>query len=486
MCRCEAVVNQGDQPLGINTKSASPSKGDKDSKTQQKQVLRSLRRERFLLSKIARGIFARQGEMEGKKHVLNYHRASKCGYIALGEVLIHRSIEHQKAFFSGLLMCGSVWACPNCAAKVQERRRIEIATGMDYMYQNGKKAVMVTLTFPHTKRDNLKELLIAQRDAFKLLRAGKAWKGFKWRTGYEGLIRSLELTYGDNGWHPHTHELWFVDKDADAEAMKDFVLNRWQNICIKVGLLDGTKPAKIKAFRKHSVDVKDNCSTSDYLAKQDDSRNWGADREIAKATSKAGKSKGMHPFGFLTKFSETGDSVWAKRWIDYNKAIKGRAQLFWTRGLKDLVGVNDATDEELAALTEDEAKEIMSVTPPEWRKIARSGTQALVLDTAEETSNPDVIRSVINNASGSNEDIVDLIQQRVRNQERAFNESILENQNPVIDESKVPFEKVSDEFLADFKSTVKPLVTNAPKTMAEKYGGVHQTHDKDGKPIFRW
>ncbi|EPA8576720.1 protein rep, partial [Vibrio parahaemolyticus] len=428
-----------------------------------------------------------------KKHVLNYHRASKCGYIALGEVLIHQSIEHQKAFFSGLLMCGSVWACPNCAAKVQERRRIEIATAMDYMYQNGKKAVMVTLTFPHTKKDDLKGLLEAQKEAFKHLRAGKAWQGFKGRTGYDGLIRSLELTYGDNGWHPHTHELWFVDKDADADAMKAFVLNRWENVCIKAGLLDGTKPNKIKAFRRHSVDVKDNCSTSDYLAKQDDSRNWGADREIAKATSKAGKAKGMHPFGFLTKFAETKDSIWAKRWIDYNKAIKGRAQLFWSRGLKDLVGVNDASDEELAALTEDEAKEIMSVTPPEWRKIAKSGTQALVLDTAEETSNPDVIRAVINNSSGSDEDIVDLIQKRVNRQKQVLGESILANQNDDIDVSKVDFIRATDEFLADFKESLKPDEPKKEyvpkKSMQEIYGGgknKQRTHDNNGQIIFKW
>ncbi|WP_223932393.1 hypothetical protein, partial [Aeromonas caviae] len=29
--------------------------------------------------------------------------------------------------------------------------------------------------------------------------------------GYRGLVRGLELTYGSNGWHLHTHEMWLVD-----------------------------------------------------------------------------------------------------------------------------------------------------------------------------------------------------------------------------------------------------------------------------------
>lgn len=44
------------------------------------------------------------------------------------------------------------------------------------------------------------------------------FKKFKDGIGYEGLVRGLELTYGSNGWHPHTHELWVLDfweEDSD-------------------------------------------------------------------------------------------------------------------------------------------------------------------------------------------------------------------------------------------------------------------------------
>ncbi|EPA8576723.1 hypothetical protein ACQ7JO_004589, partial [Vibrio parahaemolyticus] len=66
MCHCSKSTRQGSQSrLGINTESSSPSTGECTYKTDQIQLLRALRRERFLLSKIARGIFAKQGEKEG-------------------------------------------------------------------------------------------------------------------------------------------------------------------------------------------------------------------------------------------------------------------------------------------------------------------------------------------------------------------------------------------------------------------------------------
>lgn len=136
-----------------------------------------------------------------------------------------------------------------------------------------------------------------------------------------GLIRSLENLFGLNGWHPHTHELWFVRGDADAEAMKVEVLKRWESVCIRAGLLDPKNEAQLEAFRAHAVDVKGNCSASDYLAKQDDSRNWGVDREIAKASTKNGRAKGLHPFALLAKAGK-GTSAQERLFLAYCMAME--------------------------------------------------------------------------------------------------------------------------------------------------------------------
>src|SRR5260370_40243977 len=36
------------------------------------------------------------------------------------------SPSRQSAHYRGLMVCGSIWVCPICAAKISERRRIEL------------------------------------------------------------------------------------------------------------------------------------------------------------------------------------------------------------------------------------------------------------------------------------------------------------------------------------------------------------------------
>ena len=86
----------------------------------------------------------------------------------------------------------------------------------------------------------------------------------------------------------------------------------------------------VDAFMQHGVDVKEDVDCGDYLAKQDDSRRWGFAEELSKATSKAGRAKGVHPHHFLVR-KAPGDR---ERYIEYVQAMKGRRQLFWSNGLK--------------------------------------------------------------------------------------------------------------------------------------------------------
>ncbi|MEG1124817.1 MAG: protein rep [Citrobacter sp.] len=299
-----------------------------------------------------------------------------------GTVGVHASREHGSAFYSGVMNCGSVWACPVCAAKVQERRREEVAKAVAWADAQGLQAVMVTLTFPHYAWQQLAELLEQQKTALKYLREGSPWIRFKKATGYQGLIRSLELTHGQNGWHPHTHELWFVDAGTDADTMKQTVLERWKTSCARAGLLDLDNAYQVAAFEEHAVDVKGWCTASDYLAKQDDSRHWGVDAEIAKASTKAGRAKGKHPFALLTLF-QGGDWQAGHRYLDYAAAMKGKRQLFWSAGLKAKVGVIEQSDEEVAEEQRDDADLLGHLEIEEWRLIRQAGLRAKVLDLAE-------------------------------------------------------------------------------------------------------
>lgn len=291
-------------------------------------------------------------------------------------VNVHKQVDSASASYSGLVTCGSVWACPICAAKIQERRRGEIEQGMSAMQAAGFAPVMVTFTFPHRSFQSLADLIGKQARAFMLLRSGREWQQLKARYGFGGLIRSLEVTHGSNGWHPHTHELWFVAPGQEAADLRANILALWARACVRAGLLDDGHSS---AFLAHAVDVRANVDCGDYLAKQDDSRSWGMADEIAKATSKEGRAKGVHPHHFLIRCATGDDALF----VEYVRGMKGRRQLFWSHGLKAKCGIGDVTDEELADAIEQGAYLLALIPAPAWRYVVGNDARCEVLDAAE-------------------------------------------------------------------------------------------------------
>lgn len=359
-------------PLGRYTKSSPPPPVD---------GRRKVRAERYELLSEARSLLLAKGRAAKLEHPANYSRTAKCMYTPFGEVAVLRGTEHCTAFFRGLVACGSVWACPVCAAKVQERRREEIAKAFEWAYANGLQPVMVTLTAPHKLWHELESLVLQQRAALRMLRKGRGWDKFMMRAGYQGLIRALEITHGRNGWHPHTHEVWMVSAEVKAENLAAQISSKWASACMRAGLL---KPEQMEAFHAHAVDVKGWCSTSDYLAKADDAKHWGADREMAKGSTKAGRAKGMHPFGLLAE-AGAGDRRSGElfvEFVDTMKATRSR-QLFWSPGLKKRVGLQEKTDEEIAAEEREPADLLGLLEVGDWQRVRLNRKRAQLLDLAE-------------------------------------------------------------------------------------------------------
>lgn len=375
---CASVVSSNDDALlGTYAKSITPPPASEGAKA----LIAFNLAERYRLLAHARHEFLVAGRRAGLEYPHNYCRTAKCKYVQYGSeyVGVYVAPEFGSAFYSGLVTCGSVWACPVCAAKVQQRRRCEVSKAIDWAHENGLQPVMVTLTFPHCSWHKLKKLLKQQQMALQRLRAGGPWNRFEKRFGYQYLIRALEVTHGENGWHPHVHELWFVDGNADANEMQTEIIRMWESACIRAGLI---KPDNNEAFHKHSVNVKGHCSNSDYLAKQDDSRHWGADREIATATTKAGKEKGLHPFGLLAR-AAAGDRRAGRLFLTYALAMKGQRQLVWSPGLKQTVGLREISDESLAEQKREPADLLGMLSSEDWRKVRLANQRAQILLAAE-------------------------------------------------------------------------------------------------------
>lgn len=378
--------------LGRYTKSSTPplplvtppagKKGGVDTRA----PIRAARAQRYELLSTARNILSTEGARQGLVYGHDYHRTAKCRFIRCGgpNVEVHQERKTGAAFYVNLTACGSVWSCPVCTALIQERRRQEIEQAVEWAYAKELQPMLVTLTFPHRRKHKLLDLLKLQAAALRHLRAGAPWTRWKTRNGYEGLIRSLELTHGLNGWHPHTHELWFVGSHVKAKDAREQILARWEAACIAVGLLDPADTAQLKAFRRHAVDVKGWCSASDYLAKQDDSRHWGVDREVAKASSKSGKASGVHPFGLLA-LARDGDARAAELYVEYADTMRRTRtrQHYWSPGLKDRVGVKEKSDEALADESREKADVLGFLDDDDWKTVRDAGARAQVLDAAE-------------------------------------------------------------------------------------------------------
>lgn len=376
---CASVVARIEAaPLGIYASSITRKSCKSDVEVREAVAVH--RTERFRLLSVARLLLMAAGRAAGLPYWHDYHRTAKCKLVRRADYVgVHLAPEFNGAFFTGLVTCGSLWVCPVCAAKIQERRRAEIAQAIDWAYASDLQPVMVTLTFPHQAWHKLSRLLEQQAVALQRLRAGQPWKRFKRSIGFQGMIRALELTHGDAGWHPHTHEIWFVKKTADAEVMKKEIVLRWESACRRAGLMPN---GSVAGFREHSVDVKGNCSASDYLAKQDDSRHWGADRELAKSSTKAGRAKGLHPFGLLANAAD-GNRRAGRLFLVYAIATKGRRQLFWTKGLKRRVSLRDLSDEVIAEQEREPADLLGMLSPADWDRVCGAQARAQLLQAAE-------------------------------------------------------------------------------------------------------
>ena len=65
------------------------------------------------------------------KQVLPGERVEKCFDLAYGsKAHVCYSKEHEAAHVKGVMVCGSVWACPVCSRKVSKRRLDELTTAL--------------------------------------------------------------------------------------------------------------------------------------------------------------------------------------------------------------------------------------------------------------------------------------------------------------------------------------------------------------------
>ena len=274
----------------------------------------------------------------------------------------HRVVEvvsqaEKTPHYRGVGRCGDLWVCPVCAPQATEKKRKDLREAVSAWRADGGQIVLITLTFPHTRADVLRKQWSGLGLARMKFAGCATMKKFREAAGWAGRVASREITYGINGWHPHSHELGFIAAGMTEETIDYWsgeLAVAWQTACVESGL---DRPSLEHGFRMSLTDV------DDYIAK------WGIDAELTKWHIKRGRINGddeaekrlngYTPFDLLRIHAGTMEANpvlhitsgrAAALFSEYAHAVAGTAQLHYSRGLKKKL-------EDIGAEFEDDKRE---------------------------------------------------------------------------------------------------------------------------------
>lgn len=326
----------------------------------------------------------RFGLLQAIRRIDPKHRTAGCLWCRIStssQVSVIKDTASGKARLGGLQVCGRIWTCPVCAAKISERRAIELAQSIGSAREQKLHVVLLTATAPHVRTDALEPLIDALGVAWRSFTTGRISARLRSAVQLVGTIRNIEVTHGKNGWHPHFHCLVFFQAEGvDLARMEQEWGAHWQHCAVKAGL---RRPSE-----EHGLSIQNGDHAAQYVSK------WGLEHEMTKSMAKQSRNGGRTPFDIAEDYSdgiETRKN--AALWREFAKAMHSKPQLYWSKGLKALLRVEDKDDQELVEEEDSRVSElVVQLTWPEWKAI-RAKHRATLLDMAE--THPELIRDFL-------------------------------------------------------------------------------------------
>lgn len=275
-------------------------------------------------------------------------------------------------YFTNLQHCASYWVCPVCAGKIAHQRTDEIYSALKEYLIQGYEIYFGALTLPHYQSEGLKDNMEILIEGFNWVKEHRAVKSIL----PEPLIylRSLEITFGVNGWHPHLHPIFILPKGQGERYLNQFrkYFLSWLGLNEKL-----TVHAERRAVSFEIWDEKI-ATLSDYLCK------WSISNEVGNGQSKKTKTaSGYTPFQILELLSD--EKPWDLKqdqettFKEYARVIKGRRMLQASRGFFKAVKVETKTDEDI--VKDDEvAEKLFTISPVVWCEAVRKD---LIFDLIE-------------------------------------------------------------------------------------------------------
>ncbi len=311
--------------------------------------------------------------------------------------------------------CGSS-RCPNCARRMRLRKSVEVegllnalmTTPVTHTDEHGfrwtctdadgdpvaRQLYMVTLTARHKRSDSLDQTLATIEGAFRKLWSGR--NGERWRvSGLRLVVKSLEVTYGDNGWHPHLHVIVAGQPmfglpahlfsglafAAEFEQMRAVWLR-------SVGLADAVARGRVEASVPFAVeDVSPGAlgDLSDYVSGLSGAR--GAALEATRLDLKRSDKGNISVWELPSKLAQTrhnratratvgnrelSHAQLARRWREWEQTMRGVHQLAFAPGWREFMPPLAEVEDRVQELRDaaDAGSEWVVVYTPDERECA--------------------------------------------------------------------------------------------------------------------
>ncbi len=308
-----------------------------------------------------------------RRHKIVSQRTQDCGCKTIGHhAELNLNPRHSSVNITNIETCASVWQCPVCRAKIQQGRADQLRLLQQRFEADGGHTFMLTFTLPHYHGQGLRGLLGSHKDkaglsgAIARMRQHRTWRDFKAQAGYMADCRAMEVTHGDNGFHPHVHMIVYTTKPADLPRAQAMLSPLWADCCEAAGM-----------DRPNEHGVRATKGVSDYLAK------WGAASELSSDAVKQAKN-GNRSVAQLESFMLTDPDSVKGILKEYYQAMKGRKLLTWAgENIRDLYLDDDVTDLELATDDHGQGRKLFNIHRTTWLQIYNTGRIGRMLSMVE-------------------------------------------------------------------------------------------------------
>lgn len=302
---------------------------------------------------------------------------------------------NSSAAIGNVQTCSSVWSCPVCAARIAVQRGKEIEVALSWAADNGLMPVMVSLTAQHHRGMRLADFKTSFKSAWRLFSSGRQWQLLKKTYQVENFIANRECTYGfDNGWHYHMHILLFMPRSVVATAAQhdDLAAD------LRAKWLKCLSKSNLEGIGEYALDVSAHGSVGkDYLSKLGLTEKDTV-TDLRYELSGAGNKKGGLSVWSLLRKSANGDDACTALYLEYVQAMQGERWITWSRGFKDLIGLDDIDDDQAAADDSNDADTLedwMQITDDEYRPVRRFRAYKSLIDVAASSRSKSAVRDFL-------------------------------------------------------------------------------------------